>query len=99
MGGRTYVVAGVPRRFLDYPDAFAGRHFVISIRALIGAFVFVWGLGTILCTVYAGERTTTGTKARRRLRGRFLVHCRILLESSPKQTGLTRFARRRPIRV
>ncbi len=46
--------AGMPRRVLDYPLAFAGWNLVSSIGAFLGAFAFVWGLGTILCTVSRG---------------------------------------------
>jgi hypothetical protein len=43
IGGFTYVVAGKPRRVLDYPEAFVGWHFVIPIGAFMGVFAFVWG--------------------------------------------------------
>ncbi len=48
--------AGMPRRVLDYPQAFAGWNLVSSIGAFLGAFAFVWGLGTILYTIFAGKR-------------------------------------------
>lgn len=48
--------AGMPRRVLDYPEAFAGWNLIISVGAFFGACAFVWGLGTILYTIFAGKR-------------------------------------------
>ena len=48
--------AGMPRRVIDYPDAFAGWNFIVSMGAYLGAVAFLFGLGTILYTLVAGER-------------------------------------------
>jgi len=48
--------AGMPRRVLDYPEAFAGWNFVVSIGAYMGGAAFVFGLGVFLYTLMAGRR-------------------------------------------
>ncbi len=50
--------AGMPRRVLDYPDAFAGWNFLVSIGAYLGAASFVFGLGVFAYTLFAGRRVT-----------------------------------------
>ena len=42
-------LAGMPRRYIDYPDAFAGWNYVASIGAFVGA------LGAIIFLVVIGE--------------------------------------------
>jgi cytochrome c oxidase subunit I len=48
--------AGMPRRVIDYPNAFAGWNFVSSIGAYMGGFAFVFGLGVFAYTLLAGRR-------------------------------------------
>ena len=43
--------AGMPRRVIDYPQAFAGWNFVASVGSYIGAASFVFGLGVFLYTL------------------------------------------------
>jgi cytochrome c oxidase subunit I len=50
--------AGMPRRYIDYPAAFSGWNFLISISAYLGAASFLFGLGVILYTLLAGRRVT-----------------------------------------
>ena len=50
--------AGMPRRVIDYPTAFAGWNHLISIGAYIGAAAFVFGMGVIIYTLMAGRRVT-----------------------------------------
>jgi cytochrome c oxidase subunit 1 len=47
---------GMPRRVIDYPDAFAGWNFICSIGAYLGAISFVFGLGVFAYTLLAGRR-------------------------------------------
>jgi cytochrome c oxidase subunit I len=41
-------LAGMPRHYVDYPDAFAGWHFIASL----GAFIFAGGLGVFFYGLY-----------------------------------------------
>jgi cytochrome c oxidase subunit 1 len=50
--------SGMPRRYIDYPAAFSGWNFLISISAYLGAASFLFGLGVILYTLLAGRRVT-----------------------------------------
>lgn len=50
--------AGMPRRYIDYTDAFAGWNNLISIGAYLGAASLLFGLGVILYTLVAGRRVT-----------------------------------------
>jgi cytochrome c oxidase subunit 1 len=47
---------GMPRRVIDYPQAFAGWNFVCSIGAYIGGFAFLFGLGVFGYTLLFGRR-------------------------------------------
>jgi len=49
---------GMPRRVIDYPEAFAGWNFVSSIGAYIGGFAFAFGLGVFAYTLLAGRRVS-----------------------------------------
>ncbi len=49
-------VAGMPRRIIDYPPAFAGWNFICSIGAYISGAAFVFGLGVLIYTIFAGRR-------------------------------------------
>ncbi|WGS20572.1 MULTISPECIES: cytochrome c oxidase subunit I [unclassified Bradyrhizobium] len=46
---------GMPRRVIDYPQAFAGWNFISSIGAYLGAISFVFGLGVFAYTLLAGR--------------------------------------------
>ncbi|HLH11711.1 MAG TPA: cytochrome c oxidase subunit I [Methylovirgula sp.] len=48
--------AGMPRRVIDYPQAFAGWNLVSSIGAYLGGAFFLWGLGVFAYTLFAGRR-------------------------------------------
>jgi cytochrome c oxidase subunit I len=50
--------AGMARRYIDYPEPFAGWNFVISIGAYLGAASFLFGMGVIVYTLLAGRRVT-----------------------------------------
>jgi cytochrome c oxidase subunit 1 len=50
--------AGMPRRYIDYPDAYAGWNELISIGSYLGALAMVWGLGVIVYTLLAGQRVS-----------------------------------------
>jgi cytochrome c oxidase subunit I len=49
-------LAGMPRRYADYPDAFAGWNEVSSIGAYLGALGAVWFVGVVLYTLTSGKR-------------------------------------------
>ena len=49
-------LAGMPRRYPDYPDAFAGWNEVASIGAYIGALSAVWFVGLVLYTFAKGKK-------------------------------------------
>jgi cytochrome c oxidase subunit 1 len=50
-------LAGMPRRYIDYPDAFAGWNMVASIGSFIGAFGALLFLYVIAEAFYAKRRT------------------------------------------
>jgi cytochrome c oxidase subunit 1 len=50
--------AGMPRRYIDYAEGFAGWNFLISIGSYMGAAAFMFGLGVIVYTLLAGRRVT-----------------------------------------
>jgi cytochrome c oxidase subunit 1 len=47
---------GMPRRYVDYPDAFALWNYVSSLGAFLAHGSFVWFLGLMAWTVFAGRR-------------------------------------------
>ncbi|HVR67580.1 MAG TPA: cytochrome c oxidase subunit I, partial [Verrucomicrobiae bacterium] len=49
-------LAGMPRRYPDYPDAFAGWNHVSTIGAYIGAIGAVWFVGVVIYTLTSGRR-------------------------------------------
>ena len=49
---------GMPRRYIDYPDAFAFWNYVSSIGAYIAFASFLWFIGVVFYTLFAGQRVT-----------------------------------------
>jgi cytochrome c oxidase subunit 1 len=49
-------IAGMPRRYVDYPDAFAGWNYVSSIGAFIAGASTLFFVGVALWTVFAGRK-------------------------------------------
>ncbi len=49
---------GMPRRYIDYPQAFAYWNEVASIGAFIAFASFVWFLGVVFYTIFYGKRVT-----------------------------------------
>ncbi len=47
---------GMPRRYIDYPEAFADWNYLSSIGAFIGFASFVWFIGVVFYTIFAGRR-------------------------------------------
>jgi cytochrome c oxidase subunit 1 len=48
--------AGMPRRYIDYPDAFASWNLISSIGAYVGGASLLWGLGVFSYTLIAGRQ-------------------------------------------
>jgi cytochrome c oxidase subunit 1 len=49
-------LAGMPRRYPDYPDAFAGWNWWASIGAYLGAIGAVWFVGVVIYTLTSGKK-------------------------------------------
>ena len=49
---------GMPRRYIDYPEAFATWNYVSSIGAFIAFASFLWFIGVVFYTLLAGKRVT-----------------------------------------
>ena len=49
---------GMPRRYIDYPEAFAQWNYVSSIGAFIAFASFVWFLGVVFYTLFKGQKIT-----------------------------------------
>ncbi len=49
---------GMPRRYIDYPDAFAVWNYVSSIGAYVAFASFLWFIGVVFYTLFAGQRVT-----------------------------------------
>ncbi len=49
---------GMPRRYIDYPEAFAYWNYVSSIGAMISFVSFLLFLGIVFYTLFAGKRVT-----------------------------------------
>jgi len=47
---------GMPRRYVDYPEVFAGWNHISSIGAAITAVATVWFIGVALYTVTRGKK-------------------------------------------
>ena len=49
---------GMPRRYIDYPEAFAQWNNISSIGAYISFASFLWFIGVVFYTLFAGQRVT-----------------------------------------
>ncbi|MDP3339542.1 cytochrome c oxidase subunit 1 [Frigidibacter sp.] len=49
---------GMPRRYIDYPEAFAFWNYISSIGAFISFASFVFFIGIVFYTLFAGRRVT-----------------------------------------
>jgi cytochrome c oxidase subunit 1 len=49
-------LAGMPRRYPDYPDAYAGWNEISTIGAYLGALGAIWFVGVVLYTLTSGRR-------------------------------------------
>jgi len=49
-------LAGMPRRYIDYPDAYAGWNLISSIGAYISIASTVFFIGVAIYTLYAGRK-------------------------------------------
>ncbi|SDL34668.1 cytochrome c oxidase subunit I [Paracoccus chinensis] len=49
---------GMPRRYIDYPDAFAYWNNISSMGAYLAFASFLWFIGVVFYTLFAGQRVT-----------------------------------------
>ncbi len=49
---------GMPRRYIDYPEAFAFWNYISSIGAFISFASFVFFIGVVFWTITRGKRVT-----------------------------------------
>ncbi|MFC0339291.1 cytochrome c oxidase subunit I [Paracoccus niistensis] len=49
---------GMPRRYIDYPDAFAYWNNISSLGAYLAFASFLWFIGVVFYTLFAGQRVT-----------------------------------------
>jgi cytochrome c oxidase subunit 1 len=54
----SWAVQGMPRRYIDYPEAFALWNYVSSIGAFISFASFLFFIGVIFYTLLAGKKVT-----------------------------------------
>jgi cytochrome c oxidase subunit 1 len=52
-------LAGMPRRVMDYPDAFAGWNLVSSVGAFISAAAFIFFILVVVYALLAGRRAAS----------------------------------------
>ena len=66
-------LSGMPRRYVDYPDAFAGWNLVSSLGSYISGFgvlIFIYGVVDAFAKKRAGRRQSVGSPAPPRWNGR-----------------------------
>ena len=49
-------LSGMPRRYIDYPEAFAGWNFISSMGAFLSGLSFLWFMYVVYYTLTKGER-------------------------------------------
>ena len=83
-------LAGMPRRYIDYPDAFAGWNMVSSYGSYLSAFgvlVFLYGVFEAFSEEAHRRRQSRGARARRRWNGSCLRRRRSTSGSSCRRSS------------